>query len=181
GPVRVIPQEIAGLSCQSVDLVLPGPDGAMAAEPEALETLLAELAGPPAREPVVALRGAARFVRCSGTLGLPAAPAPRPRGGVVLITGGLGGLGGAFAAELAGRPGARLALVGRTVLPPRAAFADWLAAHGEADPVSARVRRIQALEERGAQVLALAADVTDEAALAAAPAEIAAPLRPDPR
>jgi amino acid adenylation domain-containing protein len=145
GTLRVIPQELPQLRCRAIDVILPitGSDeeGEMAAD------LLAELTSPPtARETVVAWRGGERFVR-----DFTAAPITadenvplRPKG-VYLITGGFGGIGLTLAADLA-RCGARLALVGR----------------------NPRTEPLQHLESLGAEVLPLAADVTDEEALRAA-------------
>jgi NADP-dependent 3-hydroxy acid dehydrogenase YdfG len=74
-----------------------------------------------------------------------AAPPPYRAGGVYLITGGLGGIGLALAEHLARTVGARLVLLGRS--PYR------------------RMREVEALEAAGAEVLVLAADVTDAARL----------------
>jgi aryl carrier-like protein len=59
-------------------------------------------------------------------------------------------------------------LLGRTPLPERARWEEWLASHPATDAVSRRLRGLLALEREGAQVLALACDVTDADALAAA-------------
>jgi acyl transferase domain-containing protein/SAM-dependent methyltransferase len=72
------------------------------------------------------------------------------RGSVVVITGGLGGMPYLFARELALTAGACLVLIGRAALD------------------SARREKIRALEASGAEVFYCQADVSDEAALAAA-------------
>jgi NAD(P)-dependent dehydrogenase (short-subunit alcohol dehydrogenase family)/acyl carrier protein len=134
-----------------------------------LDDLLAEAAGPfDAAESVVAWRGGERWVRTFGParLARDAGPVSRVReGGVYLITGGLGGLGLALAEELAGLARVKLALLGRTALPPREEWAAALAGGGAA---AERIRKVQALEALGAEVLTLAADVTDPVALTAA-------------
>ena len=80
--------------------------------------------------------------------------------GCVLITGGFGGLGLAAARGLA-RPGARLALLGRSALPPRDQWDDYCAAHDARDRTRQRIEAVGALEKTGARVLTLAADVAD--------------------
>jgi acyl transferase domain-containing protein len=134
GPVRVLPLEFPGVSCRAVDVAWP-----LAADLG--ERLLDELAAP--QEDLVALRGRRRWVQSFERLRLLDGPSRLRRGGVVLITGGTGGIGFALAEHLARTAEARLVLVGRKGLP-----AD--------DP------RLQAL---GTEVLVLAADVADEAAM----------------
>ncbi len=88
-----------------------------------------------------------------------------------LITGGLGGIGLAVAEWLATRePGVRLVLLGRRGLPPRA---EWEAGSAGAGASADRLRRLLALEAAGAELVPLAADLTERAALDAALAEVA--------
>lgn len=85
-------------------------------------------------------------------------------GGTYVITGGLGGIGLTLARHLAGL-GANLVLVGRTALPPRAQWQDRLA-RGDLPPASEeRIRKLLALEQDGAQVELLVADVADATAM----------------
>ncbi len=81
--------------------------------------------------------------------------------GVYLITGGLGGIGLVQAEYLARTVRARLVLVGRHALPPREEWDAWLRAHTGRDAVSRRIRRVQALEDLGAEVMIAQADVAD--------------------
>lgn len=80
--------------------------------------------------------------------------------GTYLITGGLGALGLRTAAWLTARGARRLVLLGRTGLPARR---DWggLPRGAHAD----RVTAVRALEQTGATVRVVAADVCDEAGL----------------
>ncbi|WP_225408522.1 type I polyketide synthase [Stigmatella hybrida] len=168
GPIKVLPQELANVFCRSVDVVPPQGDAAAAA----LATRViseALLGGKEA--PRVALRGRHRWLEGFEPLRLPALEEGASRwepGWTYLITGGLGGLGLTLAEALAERGPVRLALVGRGGLPPRDAWDAWLASHAERDPVTERLRRVMRLEARGAEVLVLAADVTQEEALRAA-------------
>ncbi len=129
--------------------------------------LAAELTQPSPAQPVVALRGPLRWVPA---LHETTASGPSPsflvQEGVYVVTGGLGGVGLAVAEALtdAGlRP--RLALVSRT------------AADDDALPEEVRAR-LAALEEAGASVLRVSADVGDEAALRRAVHEVRTILGP---
>jgi NAD(P)-dependent dehydrogenase (short-subunit alcohol dehydrogenase family) len=81
-------------------------------------------------------------------------------GGVYLITGGLGGVGLGIAEFLGRTLKAKLVLTGRTALPPRSDWDALLLASGDAGGRSVEsIRVIRALEEAGAEVLVVAADV----------------------
>ena len=167
GPVKVIPQEYANLSTRSIDLALP-PGGAPGNQ--LIEQLGAELAQPSSGDPI-ALRGPNRWVQTYEPVHIPPPDAATPRlrqGGIYLITGGLGGIGLALADHLAATQQARLALVGRSALPPRERWAEIIAAEGIESGVGRRVHLVQQLEARGAEVLVLQADVADPPQIEAA-------------
>ena len=141
--LQVIPQEQAHIRCRSIDIELP-PTGSPA-EGRLVETLTQELLTESAH-PLVAYRGDFRWEKVF--LPLEAAQPekealPFREGGVYLITGGLGHIGLALAGYLARNYRARLVLTGR------------------------RIRQVQELEDLGAEVLVLAADVGDEAEMKA--------------
>ncbi len=143
GPVLVIPRELPGAVCRSVDLTVSG---------ETLDALFAELDadGPP----VVALRDGSRWVPGFEPVRLeaPAEPLGRLReGGTYLITGGVGAMGLAFAERFARHTRVNLALVSRNA------------------EASGRVRRIESL---GSAVMVLRADAADPDAMAAAVAAV---------
>jgi acyl transferase domain-containing protein len=161
GPSRVIPLEYPNIRCASIDVLFPEPGSP--AEDELIELLIAEAAAG-MDDPIVAYRGPERWVRDYQAVAIPAPEATRLRqGGIYLITGGLGGLGLVFAEFLAREYQAKLALLGLSPLPPREAWAGWLAARGEGNRVSQKIRKVTELEATGGEVLVLAADVTDEA------------------
>jgi NAD(P)-dependent dehydrogenase (short-subunit alcohol dehydrogenase family)/acyl carrier protein len=94
----------------------------------------------------------------------------RPRG-VYLVSGGLGAIGYALAEELARSVQARLILTGRSALPPSTEWDTWIATHGTGHPDSQRIARVRALEDLGAEVLVVSADVADADAMTRALAQ----------
>ncbi len=144
GPVLVIPRELPGALCRSVDVTLPG-DGDLP------DTLLAELEedGPP----IVAIRNGSRWVPGFEPIPLeaPAKPALPREGGTYLITGGLGAMGLAFAERFARQARVKLALLSRSA------------------EATDRMRRIEAL---GSEVMVLRADAADPEAMTAAVAAV---------
>ncbi len=173
GPVQVVPMEYPSISIRHLDLELPAPGSGD--EDRLLDGLISEIYRSPV-EREIALRGGERRVR-----GFEPRPLARPaaisgavwrQGGVYLITGGLGGLGLAAAEHLADACGARLALVGRTALPPREEWDRILAESDSGTGMARRIAKVRALEERGAEVLVLAADVTDRERMKEVVAEV---------
>ena len=160
GPVTVIPQEYPNISCRSIDIELAESDKN---QQQAIDRLLAELTAPPS-DKIIAYRGDRRWVQTFEPQRLEKAADVTPRlrtGGVYLITGGLGGIGLALAEHLAQTVGAKLILIGRSALPPRDRWEQWLATRDRQDEVSCKIREIQKLEKLGAEVLAIGADVAN--------------------
>ena len=163
GPARVIPQEYPAIAARSIDLVLPEFDGALE---DMVDDLLLEITQSSDRE--VAYRRGERWVRDYSSLQAGKEEKSVSRlheRGVYLITGGLGGLGLTFAETLAQECRAKLVLTARSHFPLKAAWTEWLKEHGEQDAVSRTIRRLQAIEELGAEILVLPADVADHAAM----------------
>ncbi|HYN21944.1 MAG TPA: amino acid adenylation domain-containing protein [Thermoanaerobaculia bacterium] len=146
GPAKVIPREMPKIRVRSVDVpaVLPSAPGRLAAM---VDGLLGEL-GPGRADPVIAYRGAHRWVQVFEQVKLDAGNARLREGGVYLITGGLGGLGLAVAEHLAREYRAKLILLGRSGL-------------GEGDRMSRRIHQVKKLEELGAEVVVESADSSD--------------------
>jgi amino acid adenylation domain-containing protein len=163
GACRVIPQEYPNLDCRSIDVLLP------AANSRQAERIAAQVAAElvsGARDTLVAYRSNQRWTQAFEPVRLEAVSGARSllrQEGVYLITGGTGGIGLTLAEHLAQTRRARLTLVGRAQLPSKDEWAQWLSAHAEDDEVSVKIRRIQALENLGAEVFAASADVSDEA------------------
>ncbi|WP_437608191.1 type I polyketide synthase [Sorangium sp. So ce834] len=153
GICRSIPLEYPHLRCRVIDLEAASPD---AAEVDPLaERILAE-ARSDTGAPVVAYRGPHRWVPAVEPVPLkPAqgAPALLRERGVYLITGGLGGVGLWLSDYLARTVRARLILTGRSA------------------PTDEQRLRLTALEQAGAEVVTVRADVTDAAQMRAAARE----------
>jgi acyl transferase domain-containing protein/thioesterase domain-containing protein len=169
GPVAVIPREFPNIQCRLVDVALPLPEpkrrkAAPVRDPgPALTALESEVSAAPGGG-LFAWRDGVRWQRHVGRWSeakTAAAAEPKLRqGGVYLITGGLGGVAGVIAEWLARECGAKLVLLARTPLPRREDWNDWIKQNGTDDSISRSIERIRQLETLGAQVLALAADVT---------------------
>jgi acyl transferase domain-containing protein/NADP-dependent 3-hydroxy acid dehydrogenase YdfG/acyl carrier protein len=171
GPCKVIPQEQQHVTTRCIDVVAPEPGSAGVTETAA--RLLAELSQKP-KDAVVAWRGNRRFAQAFVPLRLDAEgepPHPLREKGVYLLTGGLGGVGLLLARHLAETVRARLVLLGRSALPSRPEWDTYLATHPEDDKVARQLTQVLELEQSGAEVLVLRADVSDAAQLEAAVAQ----------
>ncbi len=172
GPCKVIPQEYPNITCRSIDVVLP--ENAKTPATRLVSQLIAELARP-LPDAVVAYRNDARWVQFLEPFSLKdqsGPPAQLRDGGVYLITGGLGGIALELSEYLAKTVRAKLILVGRSEMPPRAQWEQWLTTHDAGDPVSLRIKRLQAVEEQGGEILILRGDVTDRKRMQEVVAEI---------
>jgi acyl transferase domain-containing protein/acyl carrier protein len=160
GPLKVIPQEFPGINSRSIDVQLPVPGSWQ--ERRLSEQLMEELTASPTHR-MIAFRGNHGWFRSFDPIKLEeGGGGTRLREeGVYLITGGLGNIGLALADYLAKKVRARLILTGRSVVPPREEWDQWLATHAEEDSTSQKLRRVLALEERGAEVLIASADTAN--------------------
>ncbi|WP_438040323.1 type I polyketide synthase [Sorangium sp. So ce128] len=153
GVCRSVPLEYPHVRCRVIDLEAPVPDASEA--DRVVERILAE-ARSDAADTVVAYRGHHRWAPDVEPVALrPAQAAPpllRERG-VYLITGGLGGIGLWLADHLARTARARLILTGRSA------------------PTDEQRARLLSLEQAGAEVVALRADVADPSQMRAAARE----------
>lgn len=158
GACKVIPKEYPQIQCQSIDIVLPV--NSEQSHDRWIDQILSELAEP-IKDPMVAYRGNRRWLPTYEPVQLAKQQDP-PRlkqGGVYLITGGLGGLGLVLAENLAKTLQAKLLLIGRGAVPSQ--WTNWLETHAIDDRTSQQILKLQELEESGAEVLAIAADVTN--------------------
>lgn len=169
GPCAVIPREFPGVTCAFVDVDF-GIDQAsgkrnVQADAAAAQRLAVDVgtelfALPGTR--VIAWRNGVRWQRHLDAFKQPAHAQPQARlreGGVYLLTGGMGGIGGVIAEWLAREYRAKLVLLGRTPLPERGDWDEWLDQHDAGDSISQAIQRVRHLEKLGATVLPVAADV----------------------
>ena len=158
GAARVLSQDRTGLRVRCIDVEAAQGERA---ERQLVDRLLLELEHRDADAStgaLVALRGRQRWVPRFEPVAL-ADPGPgtlRERG-VYLITGGLGGIGRTLAEFLAAEVRARLVLVGRSEPPLRNEWNE-----------RPELRWLTELEQRGAEVLLAAADVSDRDSMARA-------------
>ncbi len=161
GPIKVIPQEYSNISCRSIDVALLQQGSWQ--EEKLVDYLLDELQTK-SSELVIAYRGLNRWVQTFEPLRLSEAKGKTSRlrnGGVYLITEGLGNIGLILAEYLAQTVQVKLVLLGQKNLPEKDEWLGWLETHDDQDEVSRKIRKVQALEELGAEVLVLSADVTN--------------------
>jgi acyl transferase domain-containing protein len=168
GACKVIPQEYPEITCRSIDVVVSATQDAVPTR--LIEQLIDEITEN-VSDRVVAYRGRHRWVQSFEPVrvekGMGAVTRLR-ESGVYLIVGGLGSVGLALAQHLGQTRKAKLALLGRSGLPPKEEWPRWLQQHDDADDVSDKIRKVQALEAVGAEVLLLRADVTNEEQMLAA-------------
>ncbi|GAA0421679.1 hypothetical protein Acor_52360 [Acrocarpospora corrugata] len=165
GPVHGINREMSGVACRSVDIHLASalPDETLAGQ------LLAEVHA--VHDDVqVAWRGRKRWVWSHEKLP-PIEPAEKPvvlkEDGTYLITGGLGGIGLAVAADLARTVRARLVLVGRSPFPARSEWNAILGDESSDERQRDQIQKLLAIEDAGGAVLVESCDIADEQQLRA--------------
>jgi acyl transferase domain-containing protein len=157
GPARVIPKELPGITCRSIDV-----DFVSERAGECAAMLVAEMSA--GRDNVtVAFREGGRFVEAVEPLTLPDAAEHNrlERGGVYLITGGLGGLGLAIAEQLAREFKACLVLITRSTLLPESKWEASLhdVVLGDADRY--RIRKLVEIRSVAGGLMIAQGDVTN--------------------
>jgi len=159
GPLKVMGQEYPNIHCRSIDVVISSSE-----ETEVIDTLLMEMTSKYA-DRVIAYRGRQRWVQTFEPVRLlePAEEtSPLREGGVYLITGGLGKIGLVLAEHLAKTVRAKLILTGRSTFIASKEWKNWLTTHDEHDEISLKIKKVQALEELGAEVFIARADVANQ-------------------
>jgi acyl transferase domain-containing protein/acyl carrier protein len=161
GPAKVIPQEYPHITCRSIDVVLSKRGSR---REKILVNRLFDEIGTRSSEPIVAYRSNSRFIQTFEPTRLTSEGGGIRRlkkGGRYLITGGMGIIGLALARHLAKTVKAKLILTGRSTIPARAEWDEWLSSHDESDKTSGKIVAIREIESLGAEVLPISADVTD--------------------
>ncbi|MFE1744006.1 SDR family NAD(P)-dependent oxidoreductase [Coleofasciculus sp. H7-2] len=156
GSCKVIPQEYPHINCRQVDVAISA-----SGTNNLVKQLIAELRAD-SKDLMIAYRGNHRWVQTFEPVPLEKASQTRLRqGGVYLITGGMGGMGLVLAEYLAKTVQAKLILIGRSALPTKEQWQQWIATHDALDPTTIKIQKLQELEALGAEVLVFAADVAN--------------------
>ena len=179
GPLLVLPHEFPDVTSVAVDVSLPEPKRRSRSDYASVVNSLASEAVASLDEDsnsvVVAWRGDARLARTyERAEPQPVKPFPLRRGGVVLITGGLGGIGLTIAKQLYATVGARLVLLARTPLPAEEQWPELTRTLAADHPLVLRLVGLAALRAAGANVTVVTADVTNIARMREVLADIRA-------
>lgn len=162
GPVEIIPLEYPNISCRSVDVIIS--DNEVNNNQQIINQLLGELTIK-SSDNVIAYRGIYRWGQTFEKIQLDASTknttSRLKEKGVYLITGGFGGMGLTIAEYLAQTVKAKIILLGRSSFPPREEWENWLKNHEQDDSISCKIRKVQLIEELGAEVLVISANVAD--------------------
>ena len=159
GPIKVVPQEYPNIQCKSIDVVFPLQEND--AKQNLVDNLLKECTKKNS-DTIIAYRGNYRWVQTYEPVYLEeitGIPARLREGGVYLITGGLGNIGLIVAEYLARKVKARLILTGRADFPPGDTGKLSETLNAENNDISHKVEKLRELENVGAEVLVLKADV----------------------
>ena len=157
GACKVIPLEYPNIKCRSIDI---GDETLTQAQAnQVLREMLVD-----SDDPVIALRNYHRWVQDFENVELGSIGATPPvlrKGGVYVITGGLGGIGLAMADYIADQVEPTLVLISRSSLPDESEW-ESIVASGDTDSlVTGRIQSLLALKNKGATVKVYAADVTN--------------------
>ncbi|MFK7804318.1 MAG: SDR family NAD(P)-dependent oxidoreductase [Anaerolineae bacterium] len=177
GPCKVIPREYPQITCRLIDVTLPPNtksqswffrDDGEIEQTEMVrltEQLMQELWADK-DESLLAYRDTGRWVaKVSPSVPTDFRPTKSPsrlhKGGVYLLTGGLGGIGLTLSQYLAEEWQAKIILLNRTPLLERHAWPSWLENHSPNNRISRIINNIKRMEAAGGEVLVLSTDVTD--------------------
>ncbi|MCP5053871.1 MAG: amino acid adenylation domain-containing protein, partial [bacterium] len=164
GPCRVIPQEYPGITCKSIDIRLTQTDDLQDDLHQIITGLLGEITVKvKGADTVIAYRNNYRWVQAYDPVRLEDKDHPPllREGGVYLILGGLGDIGFTLARYLVKQLNAKVVLTGRSRLPGKDMWGEYLASNNEEDNVCRDIKKLQQLEEEGGEVLYCSADVSD--------------------
>jgi acyl transferase domain-containing protein len=162
GLCNVIPQEYLNITCRCIDIVFP--ESGNQPSQGLMDYLLTELTAL-VTDKLIAYRGNHRWIKIYEALHVDESITSQTKlrkGGVYLITGGLGRIGLAMSEHLAKTMQAKLVLIGRKDMPERYQWTEWLLTHDQSNEVSQKLRKVMMLEELGAEVQVISADVANE-------------------
>lgn len=176
GPCKVIPREIANISCRCIDIRI--------SENSALDTItmksvLTEMfSGSP--EFIVALRGKSRWIQAVEETKLMDSVDDDfvHAGSTYLITGGLGGIGIEMAKYMATQANINLILTRRSSFPNKEEWDDWLQQHEIDNEISQKIIKLMEIEKLGSKVIAASINICDFEEMSDFVAEIETTLGP---
>jgi iturin family lipopeptide synthetase A len=162
GPVQVIPLEYANIHCTSMDILLPKPG---TEQEEKLARHLWQESQSDNRDLVIAYREHQRWVRTYEPVDVTEPGEehlPLRTHGVYLLAGGLGDVGLTLADHLAEKVQARIVFISRRTMPALEEWDAYLEDKVADKTIKQIMTQVNALEAKGAQVLILQADITNE-------------------
>ncbi len=162
GLSKVIPQEYPFITCKNIDITI---SQSSTFSIKLIDQIMTELKDN-STDSIVAYREQYRWVQTFEPLVFPKLSTKDTlfkANHVYLIAGDLvEGLGLVYAKYLAQDLQAKLILVGRSTLPEKHQWEQWIVSHSQQDTVSQCLRKMQALETSGAEFLFFNADLTDQ-------------------
>ena len=162
GLVKVIPQEYSNVNCRVIDVGVTNNLPEKSLRFVTNQVLSEHLTNHSER--LVGFRGKYRWVQDYDPVELNNAQfggEKLRKGGIYLITGGLGNIGLVLAEHLAATMQAKLVLTGRTILPERDQWHSWPEQHPATDKISQKIHAIQKIEDSGGEVAYFALDSSD--------------------
>lgn len=175
GPARVIPREFPGVTVRTLDI--PAPARATGKITE-LDHILEEALAKPGNG-VAALRNGRRLEQIWRPAKLPRAEDFKVAAGkTIMLTGGLGGIGLTLTETLVKEKGAKVALLSRSELPPRADWEQIIRLAPRTDWLARRLRRLMEIDPDGTATEVIVADVSNLAEMEGAKSDIEAKLGP---
>lgn len=154
GACRVFPQEYETVECRAIDID----------EYINVDTIINEMLASSPYETAIAYRNNVRWTESSEHVRVGKNEKALPvlkENGTYLVTGAFGGIGYVVAEHLAEKYKANIVMIGRSAVPPRAEWDAYVEANGEDDSTTERIRKVQFLEELGANIYAASADVAN--------------------
>ena len=190
GPALLMPRELADVTVSCIDLdpidmvavrsmsarAVRGRPSPRSRADLLVDALLLEARARPNNDRL-ALRGNERFLhdlRRARVAEAITIGGPLRHGGVLLLTGGLGGIALTVAGQFARTHAAKLVLLTRSGLPDRDTWDAVVRKLGDEHPMSHKIAAVRHLEELGAEVMVVAGDVADVERMRRVVAEVVA-------
>ncbi len=156
GPTKVIPQEFTNVKSIHLDFSSSDSDSKQRASQILVET------NGTMDEQILAYRNDLRWVQQFEKSPVPISKAnPIRENGVFLLTGGLGGLGLVLADFLGKKSQPTLIFTSRSKFPKESEWLDWLKDNKRDNPISLKIKRLQALTKKGVKVRFIQGDIAD--------------------